>query len=174
MEGFDVCEQGWHSETQLHNLLEQDNARYQSLNNLLTIQSLTKGLEMLGNKFSVELLFLGETEMPAHDFSRQVYLKLDDVPVIWAESLCDLQSGFWRDYLNCGQQSLGRKLFSGEAIIERTPFTYQMFPQTHQKLMPLIARRSVFNYNDEKLYLTEFYLPELLTFVNGSLDSTNA
>ncbi|GAA5098663.1 chorismate--pyruvate lyase family protein [Wohlfahrtiimonas larvae] len=175
----------WYSAQSLKQLLEDydyDRKQYQPL---LSVQSLTQGLEMLNPNFSVELLQLSENFLPNYDnslaeqllhgqrcFSRRVILKLDNIPVIWAESLCDIDSFFWRNYLNCGTQSLGRKLFSGN-MIDRTEFSYKMFdleslpfelPESSYGFKSLIARQSTFIYQGENLCLTEWYLPNLRRF----------
>lgn len=174
---------GWYDAIHLTELLEKYGYNIFQYQSLLEIQSLTQGLEALNPNFSVELLNLAEifapnypnilSESEQHYFSRQVILKLDDQSVIWAESLCDIQSDFWREYLNCGTQSLGRKLFSGDDM-ERTPFFYKMFAKTalpfdlsnhNCEVEFLIARQSVFTYQKENLCLTEWYLPSLKQFL---------
>lgn len=178
---------GWYEQNYLAELLkkhEYDTALYQPL---LTVQSLTQGLEKLNPNFSVELLNLSEVAAPnyfnvwpdfgglRHYFSRRVILKLDDNPVIWAESLCDIDSDFWREYLNCGTQSLGRKLFNSDEI-SRTPFFYKVFTLDELPLgvlngdfglKTMIARQSIFTYKNEKLCLTEWYLPNLQRFLEN-------
>ncbi|WP_077928577.1 chorismate--pyruvate lyase family protein [Wohlfahrtiimonas populi] len=174
---------GWYDAIHLTELLEEHEYNISQYQPLLEVQSLTQGLEKLNPNFSVELLNLAEISAPnyanilpestQHYFSRRVILKLDDQPVIWAESLCDIQSDFWREYLNCGTQSLGRKLFSGDEI-ERTPFFYKAFSveelpfdllSDYLNMKFLIARQSVFTYKNEKLCLTEWYLPNLRQFL---------
>lgn len=178
---------GWHEQTDLAELLEKCEYTIAQYQPLLEIQSLTQGLEKLNPHFSVRLLSLAESSAPNYPnilpkfkqaqnyFSRRVILKLDEQPVIWAESLCDVESDFWREYLNCGTQSLGRKLFSGNEIT-RTPFFYKVFTQ---EALPfdlfdedldikfLIARQSVFTYKNENLCLTEWYLPNLRRFLTN-------
>ena len=176
---------GWYDAIHLTELLEKYEDTISQYQPLLEIQSLTQGLEKLNPNFSVELLNLAEISAPnyanilpeskqtQHYFSRRVILKLDEQPVIWAESLCDIESDFWREYLNCGTQSLGRKLFSGKEII-RTPFFYKIFAveelpfdlsDNYFNIKFLIARQSVFTYKNEKLCLTEWYLPNLRQFL---------
>lgn len=174
---------GWYDAIHLTELLEKHEYKISHYQPLLEVQSLTQGLEKLNPNFSVELLNLAEiseqnysnilSESKPNYFSRRVILKLDDQPVIWAESLCDIQSDFWREYLNCGTQSLGRKLFSGDEI-ERTPFFYKAFAveelpfdlsSDYLNIQFLIARQSVFTYKNEKLCLTEWYLPNLRQFL---------
>lgn len=174
---------GWYDELHLTELLEKHEYNISQYQPLLEVQSLTQGLEKVNPNFSVELLNLAEIPAPNYSnilpestqnyFSRRVILKLDNQPVIWAESLCDIESDFWREYLNCGTQSLGRKLFSGDEI-ERTPFFYKAFAleelpfnlsNDYLNIKFLIARQSVFIYKNEKLCLTEWYLPNLRRFL---------
>lgn len=165
----------WFHEDQLHTELTQAGLSIELYEPLLTIQSLTVGLEALKDDFSVNLLFLGEK---GDAFSRQVVLQLSGIAVIWAESLCDQTAHFWCDYLNCGTQSLGRKLFSGENVIDRSAFSYQIF-EPHElpsalrdhcqtPLTTVVARRSTFYFNQESLTLTEYYLPTLQQFASKS------
>ena len=175
----------WHDQTQLIGLLNQYDFEVDDYQSLLEIQSLTQGLEKLNPNFSVELLNLAEILAPNYPnilpelkqrpnyFSRQVILKLDEQPVIWAESLCDVDSQFWCEYLNCGTQSLGRKLFDGHNEITRTNFVYRAFEMYELPfILPekicvqhVIARQSIFTYHHEDLCLTEWYLPNLSQFM---------
>ncbi len=120
--------------------------RFKVLDPLLRIQSLTAGLKSLGADFSVSLLFLGNRQIEAlgdprfnalsdHNFfSREVFLLLDGIPVVWAQSLCQgvpssLEKGRvnesrWLEILDCGTEPLGHKLFDGSLPITRTPFEY--------------------------------------------------
>lgn len=178
----------WCQQDQLDSLLQQHNCDDEDYRALLVIQSLTQGLERLNPNFGVTLLGLSEislTEeyaqllpqfMQKHTpyFSRRVILTLDEQPMIWAESLCNVGDQFWREYLHCGTQSLGRKLFNGEKMIERTEFMYrwcslEMLPfdlsDYDPKAIGVIARQSIFTYANEKLCLTEWYLPPLKSLV---------
>lgn len=163
----------WQDQSQLTVLLQEadlDSSLYQPL---LEIQSLTLGLEALNPHFSVTLLHLGQVIRDERSlFSRQVLLNLSGVAVIAAESLCDEQSEFWQTYLNCGTQSLGRRLFNGENKIDRSAFSYAvmhvkdlpLFAQTDQLTDKVIARRSIFQMQDQQLSLIEYYLPALNQF----------
>lgn len=163
----------WQDHTALNALLLEaglDTALYRPL---LEIQSLTVGLESLHSDFSVTLLHLGEVVRNGKQmFSRQVNLQLVGNPVIAAESLCDVESEFWREYLNCGTQSLGRRLFNGENKIERSAFSYAVMDQTFLPEFAqdysgegcVVARRSIFHNVTESLSLIEYYLPALNDF----------
>lgn len=162
----------WYSIDELSSLLSQATLPLTLYEPLLTVQSLTVGLEAIDNHFSVKLLGLSET---GTQFSRKVVLSLSELPVIWAESLCDRKSEFWRDYLNCGTQSLGRKLFNGQDKISRSSFSYRLFksfelPEDAQiycgESDDIIARRSEFVRQGEILTLTEWYLPSLQQLIN--------
>lgn len=164
----------WHDQSALTDLLDEAQLDHSFYLPLLTIQSLTKGLEGLNPAFSVDLLHLGNVTRDDHQFfSRQVALKLQDMPVIVAESLCESESAFWQDYLNCGTSSLGRRLFNGENPIERSIFHYALMKGSDLPAFAtsycepnarIIARRSIFQKEKEALSLIEYYLPALLHF----------
>jgi len=167
----------WHPQSALRSLLIEAGFDLELYLPLLTIQSLTQGLEGLNPAFSVELLYLGSLKVADKNaFSRRVKLKLEEKAVIAAESLCDLDSQFWQAYLNCGTQSLGRRLFNGENLIERTPFEYALIlvkdlPDFAQEGLKedeiIVARRSLFYRESEELSLIEYYLPALNQFKRG-------
>lgn len=161
----------WHLQSALKSLLMEAGFDLELYLPLLTIQSLTQGLEGLNPAFDVDLLYLGPLMVDNRAlFSRRVKLRLEGRAVIAAESLCDEHSQFWQTYLNCGTQSLGRRLFNGENMIERTSFEYALVPAF---LLPdfaqeglevdelIIARRSLFFKEAESLSLIEYYLPSL-------------
>lgn len=163
----------WQDQSQLAVLLREADLSSALYQPLLEIQSLTVGLEALDPDFSVTLLHLGEVVREGRSlFSRQVLLNLKGVAVIAAESLCDQHSDFWHAYLNCGTQSLGRRLFNGENEIDRSPFSYALmnvkdlpvFAQIGQYADKVIARRSIFQMQDQQLSLIEYYLPTLNQF----------
>lgn len=135
------------------------------LQKIATAQSLTAALSELG-EFSVRVDFLGETQSP-HDFtdfrlpetlfSRKVTLFLDNVPVVYAQSLCD-KSSSWREILNCGTTPLGEILFSGSLNIQRSEIEFAL-PEN-----AILARRSWFALNSEYLYLAEYFNEKVLPF----------
>lgn len=169
-----VLMNSWHPQSALKSLLTDADFDLELYLPLLTIQSLTRGLEGLNPEFSVDLLHLGSLQVgEIQYFSRRVKLKLKEQAVIAAESLCDENSQFWCEYLNCGTQSLGRRLFNGENVIERTPFEYALIaakelPDFAQEELyedeVIIARRSLFFREEEQLSLIEYYLPSLNHF----------
>ena len=176
--------------------------RFKVLDPLLRIQSLTAGLKSLDADFSVSLLFLGNRQIEVlgeprfnglsdHNlFSREVFLLLDGIPVVWAQSLCQgmpssLEKGRvnesrWLEILDCGTEPLGHKLFDGSLPITRTPFEYavvknppmfawgmeaQDYPDHACDVPTFIARRSIFDWAGDGLELTEYYLPALFEFI---------
>lgn len=149
------------------------------LHRLLTVDSLTQGLESIDPNFSVEIISLTETNEydsnellnPIH-LCRKVALLLSGKAMIYAESHCDIAAIASREFLLCGNHSLGRKLFTLESPLERSLFSYAFFsfedlPLWVQKQYPsqkmrICARRSYFLIEGEALFITEWYLPELL------------
>ena len=166
----------WYPQSELEKLLKICDDEIRNYKQLLTIQSLTQGLESLNASFSVKLLYLGEQKNNSFHadviFTRQVHLCLNNAPVVWAESICDVKSMFWRDYLNCGTQALGRKLFDHGNKIYRSPFKYRLFTPDQlplalvgQNCQTIIARSSDFMFENEQLCLTEYFLPSLSAFI---------
>lgn len=142
-----------------------------SIRALAIAPSLTAALLPLG-AFCVQLNFLGETQicgdfvdfrLPETVFTREVMLQLDSTNVVHAHSFCDVHS-HWREILDCGQIPLGEILFSGSLNgLTRGPIQFR------QPDNALLARRSWFEYRGEKLYLVEYFLPEILQFLSGTL-----
>ena len=125
---------------------------------LATAQSLTAALSQRGD-FAVQLDELGETQGGAgvfrlhqRQFARRVTLLLDGVAVVQAQSVCALDSA-WREWLDCGTTPLGQILFSGCLPLTRSPLQFALAPPY------LLARRSVFDCNGDKLDLLECFLP---------------
>ena len=126
---------------------------------LAMAQSLTAALSQRGD-FAVQLDALGETQGGAgvfrlhqRQFARRVTLLLDGVAVVQAQSVCALDSA-WREWLDCGTTPLGQILFSGcLPQLSRSPLQFALAPPY------LLARRSVFDCNGEKLDLLECFLP---------------
>lgn len=137
-----------------------------TLQQLASSDSLTQALSSLAH-LSVQVQQLGETthypyftdfRLPEKPFSRQVILKLNNTPVVHAQSICAPHSQ-WRNILNCGQTPLGNILFSGSLKgLQRSALQYTQ-PNHY-----LLARRSWFDYQGERLYLVECFLPEILHF----------
>lgn len=156
------------------------------LHALLTVESLTQGLESLDPNFSVDVIELTETEDYYSDnkaksiqLCRKVHLNLSGQAVIYAESLCRTDAIECKEYLNCGTSSLGRRLFSSETKIARSPFSYAIFPashlpahaflETHNEDALICARRSYFTIDENQLLITEWYLPALIEKIEQSL-----
>lgn len=128
--------------------------------------SLTQALSQLGD-LSVNLIELGESSdfsdfqdfrLPEKVFSRRVVLCLDGIAVLAAQSVC-LSDSHWRMLLNCGNTPLGQILFSGSLKgLQRSPMQYRL-PERG-----LLSRRSWFDYQHERLYLVETFLPAILRF----------
>ena len=97
---------------------------------------------------------------------RQVWLLLDDTPVLWARSVCPL-AGAWPSILTCGTQPLGKRLFDGRLAAERSPLAFTAVPpaQQEQAARAVCLRRSAFDLNGEKMVLTEGFMPELARFL---------
>lgn len=179
-----IIEQDWHTFDEICNV-PQENLEWDllTLKPLLEIQSLTQALEAIDTNFSVNLLGIGEVEqcattilntplISAPFFCRRVELHLSGTPVIYAESLCTLDSTDWKTYLNCGNLSLGKKLFAQNSSIQRSAFTYKYFAieslpfinteEFSRNIKTIIARKSYFTINDKKTLLIEWYLPTLI------------
>lgn len=148
--------------------------------------SLTSALKKIQAAFSVQLLNLNPStpfvdEAPVFSciedtevLTREVILKLDQQPVIFARSICHQTSESWLNILDCGNRSLGEKLFDGSLPISRDEFEYRvMQPEMYfssvykpkTPLPPCLARRSVFWLEEKPLLLTEIFLPELKSFL---------
>lgn len=162
----------WHTTLPAHLL-----ATRPKLAALMQTHSLTAALNQLGAVFSVRLLGLGEMPWRAHEagllglpqqavYGREVLLCLNDIPVVWARSVCSPQSANWRDVLNCGTRPLGARLFDGSLPLQRTPFDYAcaVWPDSGQT-QALWLRRSRFDWHGSPLLLSEAFLPELDGFL---------
>ena len=163
---------------------EKENDLIDRLYSLLTVESLTQGLEAIDPQFDVKMLSLIETSdydspdinKPIH-LCRKVALRLSEAAVIYAESHCNPQASEAVSFLNCGTKSLGRRLFSQEKMLQRSDFSYAFFPlhtlpQSLRQMLrgecdSLCARRSYFTIDNQALFITEWYLPELVKRVVG-------
>lgn len=141
---------------------------------LIQATSLTLALQATGADFRVQVAFQGERaqlwsgeELADNAFHvRQVWLLLNDTPVVWARSVCRL-AGAWPSILACGTQPLGKRLFDGRLAAERSPLAFAAVPpaQQEQAAQAVCLRRSVFDLNGEKMVLTEGFMPELARFL---------
>ena len=145
-----------------------------ALHRLIQAPSLTLALQTTGADFRVQVAFQGEMaqrwpgeELAGNAFHvRQVWLLLDDTPVVWARSVCPL-AGAWPSILACGTQPLGKRLFDGRLTAERSPLAFAAVPpaQQEQAARAVCLRRSAFDLNGEKMVLTEGFMPELARFL---------
>ena len=141
---------------------------------LVQAPSLTLAVQATGADFRVQVAFQGERaelwpgeEVAGNAFHvRQVWLLLDDTSVVWARSVCPL-AGAWQSILACGTQPLGKRLFDGCLVSERSPLAFAAVPpaQQGQAARAVCLRRSVFDLNGEKMVLTEGFMPELARFL---------
>ena len=141
---------------------------YAALRPIATAFSLTQTLSQYG-QFSVQLNCLGETtdvvdfadfRLPDTLWVRDVTLWLDTYPVVHAQSFCAPES-VWYDVLHCGTTPLGAILFSGNLNdLQRSPIEYK------QPENAVLARRSWFDWQGERLYLVEYFLPDIELFLN--------
>lgn len=152
---------------------------------LLNRDSLTRLIQARCDHFRVEPVFqalanvcIDELEVmslrrPVHALVREVYLRCDESPVIFAHSVVkkeDLKRS-WRGLSRLGNQSLGTMLFTNP-LIRRTPFAYKklkphhpLFGRACEKLRirpaSLWARRSLFTLRGQPILVTEVFLPAI-------------
>lgn len=149
---------------------------------LVQQQSLTWALRQMKADFSVRLLYLGAMALPAFladdevekmGVGRDVYLCLNDEPVVWARSWCGADADMWQEVLDCGNRPLGERLFDGTLPLMRSPFEYasgQAVSLPMETSEAMLLRRSVFTWQPvgEQLILVECFLPALKQFLNSS------
>ena len=152
----------------MNDLIWQNNCPAPSpLRNWAQADSLTQTLSELAD-FSVKLKSFGKTSdfpyfadfrPPETMFGRSVILCLNDVPVVHAQSVCAMNS-VWREILDCGRTPLGKILFSGSLNgLIRNEIQFAQ-PENY-----LLARRSWFEWQGERLYLVECFLQEIEKFI---------
>ncbi|UOP05244.1 chorismate--pyruvate lyase family protein [Conchiformibius kuhniae] len=140
-----------------------------ALRRIAVQQSLTRALGEVA-AFSVRLRHLGaangvpphfaDWRLPAQSFVREVDLCLNGAAVGWAQSLCAADSA-WRAVLDCGNTSLGAKLFGGGAAWRRSELAFTAGADGF-----ILMRRSRFTAeNGDELYLAEGFLPNILDFL---------
>lgn len=164
-------------------------------------QSLTVYLQQTQLPVRVQVLYSGTGTMTASEqaasqwpdkqpiFIREVVLRLNEMPVILARSICQLPHAhanhtdlnhFWLNLLNRGNHPLGLNLFHPEGQIQACTLHYAQFmPQFYahaaQNFLtqsPLPARCRFFEHQTSHLLVTEFFLPELFPFfLNQPSDS---
>lgn len=145
---------------------------------LMQASSLTEVLTKRPHHFSVRLLHLGPVAWQLHEggfigldstdvlYGREVVLCLDEVPVVWARSVCAAQADHWRTLIDCGTQPLGARLFDGSLPLQRTTFEYAYGHWADCAPEQAVwMRRSAFTWQGQFLYLGEAFLPSLTTFL---------
>ena len=137
--------------------------------------SMTRNLEKLGHELTVNLLFEGIISGKYH---RVVTLNLDVIPVVLACSTTDRSNEFFYQLLkNADITPIGKFLFAKHSGVERQEgmqlqllkiveifeqkLCEQLKKYNYSPEQKFWLRQSIFNYADEKLYLSEIILPEL-------------
>ena len=132
---------------------------------LWTAESLTAAYRARGS-FAVTLQHLGAcADETWFDFGnekpwvRDVLLLTDGKESVWARSVCAADSR-WQALLDCGTQPLGERLFNGSLPLVRSALE---FADIRGLLLPngskgLLARRSWFDWEGEKMGLVECFL----------------
>ena len=140
--------------------------------------SMTYQLEALGHKLTVTLIQEGVNK---NSFSRFIFLNLNQKPVIAAYSSCQLKDQYFVKLLqNANITPIGKFLFAPYSEVKREDnmqisfikledisqqiIQTNLLQQNYQPQQQLWLRSSVFSYQNEKLYLDEFILPELDSF----------
>ena len=139
---------------------------------LLATPSLTAALKATGADFAVRVRFQGEVaaeDLFSHErfaachYVREVHLLLAGVAVVWARSVCAADALLWREVLDCGEQPLGARLCGGVLSAQRSDFTY-FAGNVPEEAGEVWQRCSCFTLGDERLLLTEAFLPALTDF----------
>jgi chorismate--pyruvate lyase len=112
-------------------------------------------------------------------WSREVFLCMDEKPVVFAHSACRARdlSGAWHALRILGNKPLGAVLFSHPQVVRR-PLHYKALNAHHplyrraafHLINPparLWARRSLFYLHNAPLLVTEVFLPEILNPAAG-------
>jgi len=103
---------------------------------------------------------------------RQVLLMCGDTPVVYARTIIPVSSlrGALRGVVLLGNKSLGAVLFADKSMhresveITSLKFGHKCYAWTqYQGKDPVWGRRSVFRLNHQKLLVSEFFLPSLLS-----------
>ncbi len=149
---------------------------------LMQAPSLTAALKALPARFSVRLRHLGAVAWQVHEagaiglpagapvYGREVCLCLDEVPVVWARSVCAPQAAAWRTVLDCGERPLGERLFDGTLPLQRSGFDYAQARWTNCPVDEACwLRRSVFDWQQQPLLLVEVFLPSLVSFLPAAM-----
>lgn len=139
--------------------------------------SMTKQLEDLGQKLSVELLHEGIED---NHFRRYSLLHLNQRAVVIACSSADVNAEFFSTLLkNANTTPIGKFLFAPHSLVQRKPemqielVTIKQIHEPHlqdylrqhyQTDQEFWLRKSEFNYREQRLNLIEILLPEFTDF----------
>lgn len=139
--------------------------------------SMTKQLEDLGQKLSVELLHEGIED---NYFCRYSLLRLNQRAVVIACSSADIHAEFFLALLkNANTTPIGKFLFATRSQVQRNeamqielvtinqihePQLKNYIQQHYQTNQEFWQRKSEFNYRDQRLNLIEILLPEFTDF----------
>lgn len=162
----------------MHNLISldyPDNNEFAELLN--SCGSMTEQLKRLHYDFSVELL---KTEIVDNKILRYTLLKLNNTPVIIAESSCLITDDIFFEIIkNADTTPIGKYLFAPNSEITRTNIEIDQIKisdlnnkQTTQKYIlnnyassqQLWQRNSMFFHNMQKMSLVEIILPNICNF----------
>ncbi|QRN41745.1 MAG: chorismate lyase [Neisseriaceae bacterium] len=146
----------------------------------IQMPSLTRFLKSLPYDFSVQLTYLGQKALSAQDaismeeasvyFVREVSLMLDAIEVVRARSSCLVSSVYWCQFLDCGVQPLGEKLFDIQTV-SRSALRFGLISKEHNLIKTYevidnaIFRQSTLTVGYENLILTECFLPSIRQFL---------
>lgn len=139
---------------------------------------MTRQLEELGQQLSVTLL---QEHTTTEERWRIITLNLNQRPVILAASHCALSAEFFCNLLkNAAITPIGKFLFAANSPVTRDdnmqitsitraeinspPLSNYLQSLHYQPDQQFWQRQSVFNYADERLFLTEIILPEVERF----------
>ena len=139
--------------------------------------SMTKQLEDLGQRLSVELLHEGIED---NHFRRYSLLHLNQRAVVIACSSADIHAEFFSALLkNANTTPIGKFLFAPHSLVQRKPEMQielvtinqihepqlkNYLQQHYQNNQEFWQRKSEFNYRDQRLNLIEILLPEFTDF----------
>ena len=140
--------------------------------------SMTKELESIGNKFSVEIL---KCELVNDIYYRHVLLKLNSIAVVIATGKCSIHNQYLYSLLyNANTQPIGKFIFAENSNINRakikiteilateanSPIITTELQKNYANAQQFWQRISKFTYQEETLILEEIILPEVGQFLN--------
>lgn len=164
----------------MHNLISldyPDNNEFAELLN--SCGSMTEQLKKLHYDFSVELL---KTEIVDNKISRYTLLKLNNIPVIIAESSCLISDTvFYEIIKNADTTPIGKYLFAKNSHIIRSNVETTQIKSSDITNSQIIQsfllnnfsplqffwlRTSVFRHSQQQMNLNETILPNIYKFIN--------